>query len=287
MKLVSYKINNHPHLGAVTEHGIVDLHQASGGELPAHALDFLYLGEWALDAARDLVNLADTFTSPEVIKILAPIPNPSKVIGIGLNYMDHVCEIDVDVPEFPTMFCKYPSSLIGHGEIISWSRNLTENVDYEAELAVVIGKTASRVTAENAYEHIAGYTICNDISARDLQFRTGDQWLRGKCLDSFCPMGPYLVTSDEIPDPHSLQIQCRLNDELVQDSSTAELIHKIPQLIEYLSEAFTLLPGDVIITGTPGGVGAFRDPPLWLKSGDTTSVEITGLGCLTNTCQTD
>ena len=284
MKLVSYEIDDQVHLGVLTENGIVNLHQASNGDLPNSALALLQLGETALEAARHIVGEVASFTPLDSVKLLAPIPDPSKVIGIGLNYMDHVREIGAEVPEFPTMFCKYPSSVIGHGETIRWSSKLTQKVDYEAELAVVVGKTARHVTAENAYQYIAGYTICNDISARDLQFRTGDQWLRGKCLDSFCPLGPYLVTRDDIPDPHQLRIQCRVNNELVQDSNTTELICKIPQLIEYLSLAFTLLPGDVIITGTPGGVGAFREPPLWLSSGDTVSVEIDGLGCLTNPC---
>ena len=182
------------------------------------------------------------------------------------------------------MFCKYPSSIVGPGADIQWSTSLTNQVDYEAELAVVIGRTARNVAEEDAYGHIAGYMNCNDVSARDLQFTPGDQWLRGKCLDTFCPLGPYLVTRDEIPDPHALSIRCAVNDELVQDSNTGEMIYRIPYLIEYLSAAFTLLPGDIIATGTPHGVGAFSKPPRWLKNGDRVSVEIEGLGALENTC---
>ncbi|MCP4391630.1 MAG: fumarylacetoacetate hydrolase family protein, partial [Gammaproteobacteria bacterium] len=170
------------------------------------------------------------------------------------------------------------------GEDIRWASNLTDQVDYEAELAVVIGKTARHVEAEVVYDCIAGYMNCNDVSARDLQFKPGDQWLRGKCLDSFCPLGPYLVTRDEVPDPHQLSIKCMLNGDVMQDSNTHEMIYNIPYLIEYLSAAFTLLPGDVIATGTPHGVGAFRDPPIWLKSGDTVTVEVEGLGSLSNRC---
>ena len=198
--------------------------------------------------------------------------------------MDHVREAGFEVPEFATMFCKYPSSIIGDGDDIRWSQQLTQQVDYEAELALVIGKTARRVAAGDAYDYIAGYLNCNDVTARDLQFRPGDQWLRGKCLDSFCPLGPWLVSADEIPDPHDLSIQCRINGQVLQDSNTSEIIHRIPQLIEYLSEAFTLQPGDVIITGTPHGVGAFRKPPLWLTDGDIVEVEVEGLGVLKNHC---
>ena len=164
---------------------------------------------------------------------------------------------------------------------------MTEMDDYEAELALVIGRRARRVRAEEAYDYVAGYLNCNDVTARDLQFRPGDQWLRGKCLDSFCPLGPWLVTRDEIPDPHALEIRCRVNGRTLQQSSTDQIIHRIPQLIEYLSEAFTLQPGDVIITGTPHGVGAFRKPPLWLEDGDVVEVEVEGLGVLRNQCRID
>lgn len=284
MKLVSYEIDKRSHLGVLTDEGIINLHQASGGELPDDMLELLELGNSALSTARDLTIRSKPDTPVDSVNLLAPITNPSKVVAIGLNYRDHIRETGLDAPEFPTMFCKYPSAIVGDGDAIRWSSSLTRQVDYEAELAVVIGKPTRRVSAVNALDHVAGYTNCNDISARDLQFRTGDQWLRGKCLDSFCPLGPYLVTRDEIPDPHALQIQCRINDEVRQNSSTAELLCKIPELIEYLSEAFTLLPGDIIATGTPHGVGAFRDPPVWLQHGDKIEVEIGGLGCLHNTC---
>jgi 2-keto-4-pentenoate hydratase/2-oxohepta-3-ene-1,7-dioic acid hydratase in catechol pathway len=205
-------------------------------------------------------------------------------VAIGLNYMDHIREADIEIPDLATMFCKYPSAIIGSGDEICWSTALTQQVDYEAELAVVIGKAARHVSEADAYDYVAGYMNCNDVSARDLQFHPGDQWLRGKCLDSFCPLGPWLVTADEIDDPHNLSIKCRLNDQLMQDSNTDQMIYRIPHLIKYLSEAFTLLPGDVIVTGTPHGVGAFRDPPIWLVPGDTVEVEIEGLGILSNRC---
>jgi 2-keto-4-pentenoate hydratase/2-oxohepta-3-ene-1,7-dioic acid hydratase in catechol pathway len=158
-------------------------------------------------------------------------------------------------------------------------------VDYEAELGVVIGTTARRVSAEGAYAYVAGYTCLNDVSARDLQF--GDkQWVRGKSLDTFCPMGPWLVTRDELPDPHTLAIRCSVNGELLQDSNTSELIFGVPELVSFLSHAFTLLPGDVIATGTPSGVGVFRKPPRFLKDGDAVVVEIEGIGRLENSCRT-
>ena len=285
MKLVSYKSTaEQTHLGAVKDDRIVNLHRASAGELPDDMLEFLKAGEVAMQAAKDLLATADDGIPVDSVKLLSPVTNPSKIIAIGLNYMDHIREADIGTPELATMFCKYPSAIIGTDADIHWSRGLTQQVDYEAELAVVIGKVAKDVSEANAYDYIAGYMNCNDVSARDLQFRPGDQWLRGKCLDSFCPLGPCLVTSDEIDDPHNLSIKCMLNGQLMQDSNTREMIYRIPYLIEYLSEAFTLLPGDVIATGTPHGVGAFRNPPIWLGQGDVVSVEVEGLGSLTNRC---
>lgn len=288
MKLVSYQVSdNQPHLGAVKDDRIINLNSASGATLPDDMLRFLQLGNAAMKTAREVLDDAVGELTLDAVRLLSPVPNPSKVVAIGLNYMDHIREADIGVPELATMFCKYPSSIIGSGEDIRWSTDLTAQVDYEAELAVVIGKTARNVDAELAYDHVAGYMNCNDVSARDLQFKPGDQWLRGKCLDTFCPLGPYLVTRDEIEDPHQLSIRCRVNGEIMQDSSTSEMIYRIPYLIEYLSAAFTLLPGDVIATGTPHGVGAFRQPPVWLKSGDEVSVEIEGLGSLQNRCSVD
>lgn len=272
------------HLAALVDNQVIDLHQASGGDLPGDMRSFLEAGQSAMQQALQIVATKPEGKPLDSVKLLSPICNPSKVIAIGLNYADHVRETGIPMPELAAMFCKYPSAIIGHGEDIRWPTALTQQVDYEAELAVVIGKTARNVKEAQAYDYIAGYTICNDISARDLQFKPGDQWLRGKCLDTFCPLGPYLVTPDEIADPHQLSIKCLLNGETMQDSRTAEMIYKVPYLIQYLSEAFTLLPGDVIITGTPHGVGAFRKPPIWLKNGDEVVVEIEGLGSLRNRC---
>jgi 2-keto-4-pentenoate hydratase/2-oxohepta-3-ene-1,7-dioic acid hydratase in catechol pathway len=285
MKLVSYQFSDENiHLGAVIEDKIVNLNQLSSGGLAGNMLEFLQSGDIAMQIAKDLLGQAQGDIPLNAVKLLSPIPNPSKVVAIGLNYMDHIREADIGVPELATMFCKYPSAIIGSGDEIRWSTGLTQQVDYEAELAVVIGKTAKNVSEADAYDYIAGYMNCNDVSARDLQFRPGDQWLRGKCLDSFCPLGPYLVTRDEIDDPHKLSIKCELNGQPMQDSNTAEMIYRIPYLINYLSEAFTLLPGDVIATGTPQGVGAFRNPPIWLEHDDVVAVTIEGLGVLSNRC---
>ena len=247
---------------------------------------FLEMGEAAMDLARTIAVSASDAEAVALadVKLMAPIMNPSKIVAIGLNYMDHVRESGGTVPSLATMFTKYPSSIIGPGDAIRWDPALTSEVDFEAELAVVIGKRARNVKEEDAFEFIAGYMNCHDVSARDLQLKRGDQWIMGKSLDTFCPLGPYLVTSDEIADPHNLSIRCLVNGEALQDSSTKELIFKIPYLIAYLSRGFTLLPGDVITTGTPDGVGAFRDPPVYLKDGDVTTVEVEGLGQLTNPC---
>jgi 2-keto-4-pentenoate hydratase/2-oxohepta-3-ene-1,7-dioic acid hydratase in catechol pathway len=288
MKLLSYQDDSgQPHLGALQQQRIVNLHQASRAALPDDMLEFLRLGPAAMQTARNLLDEHRDGPALDAVRLLAPITNPGKVVAIGLNYMDHVLEGGFEVPEFPTMFCKYSSSIVASGDDIRWSAQLTQQVDYEAELALVIGTAAHKVSAADAHEHIAGYLNCNDVTARDLQFRPGDQWLRGKCVDSFCPLGPWLVSADEIPDPHALSIQCRVNGRVLQDSSTAQIIHRIPQLIEYLSAAFTLHPGDVVITGTPNGVGAFRKPPLWLADGDIVEVEVEGLGVLRNRCVID
>lgn len=272
------------HLAALLGDRVINLQQASGGELPDDMRGFLEAGDTAMRLAAEIIVSQPASIEASSVKLLSPITNPSKVIAIGLNYADHVRESGIPMPELATMFCKYPSSIIGDEEQIRWSSALTQQVDYEVELAIVMGKTARHVKQADAYDYIAGYTICNDVSARDLQFKPGDQWLRGKCLDSFCPLGPYLVTRDEIADPHQLTIKTLLNGDIMQDSNTAEMIYQIPYLIEYLSEAFTLVPGDVIATGTPHGVGAFRNPPIWMKHGDEVIVEIEGLGRLRNYC---
>ena len=211
---------------------------------------------------------------------MLPIERPQKIICIGLNYRDHAEEQGVDLPERPLLFAKWPNALIGPGEPIVLPP-ITEKVDYEAELGVVIGSPASRVSVENALEAVAGYTCVNDVSARDLQFSDG-QWVRGKSLDTFCPVGPALVPATDVPDPQALGIRAILNGEVMQDSTTANMVFGVAEIIAFISQAITLEPGDLIATGTPAGVGVFRDPQVLLKPGDEITIEIDGIGTLTN-----
>ena len=217
-------------------------------------------------------------------ELLPPIDRPGKVVAIGRNYREHVNEEGVEPPAAPLIFAKWPSAIVGPGAEIRWDPGLTGQVDYEAELAVVIGRTARRVPAGEALGYVLGYTCLNDVSARDLQFGDG-QWVRGKSLDTFCPMGPMLVTADEIPDPQDLDIECRIGDRVVQQANTSLMCFGVAALVSYCSQAFTLDPGDVIATGTPGGVGIFRTPPVLLADGDEVSVEIERIGCLSNVCR--
>ena len=219
-------------------------------------------------------------------KLLAPIARPGKVVAIGRNYREHVNEEGVEAPTAPLIFAKWPSSIVGPGAEIRWDPGLTGQVDYEAELAVVIGRTARRVPEAEALGYVLGYTCLNDVSARDLQFGDG-QWVRGKSLDTFCPMGPVLVTADEIPDPQDLDIECRIGDRVVQQANTSLMYFGVAALVSYCSQAFTLDPGDVIATGTPGGVGIFRTPPVLLADGDEVSVDIERIGRLSNVCRWD
>lgn len=218
------------------------------------------------------------------VTINAPLI-PSKIIGIGLNYADHARETGKEPPAEPLIFGKFSSSIIGHGEAISWQRSITDQVDWEGELAVVIGRRARHVSEDEALKHVFGYTCANDVSARDLQFVKDSQWARAKGLDTFCPIGPYIVTRDEITNPHALAITTRVNDEIMQQGNTSDLIFSIPKLVAYCSRMFTLEPGDLILTGTPSGVGRARKPPRFLTDGDRVSVHIEGIGELANTCQ--
>jgi len=218
------------------------------------------------------------------VKIEAPFV-PGKIIAIGLNYADHAAEAGMEPPDHPLVFAKFSSSVIGHGDEIVWSKSITTEVDWEVELAVIIGKRARKVTKDDALKHVYGYTVANDVSARDLQLRIDAQWTRGKSLDTFCPLGPIVVTRDEIDDTSNLNLKTTLNGEVVQDSNTKNLIFDVPTLIEYLSQNFTLNPGDVILTGTPPGVGMGMKPPRFLEDGDEITVSVEGIGDLTNKCR--
>jgi 2-keto-4-pentenoate hydratase/2-oxohepta-3-ene-1,7-dioic acid hydratase in catechol pathway len=212
--------------------------------------------------------------------LLAPL-TPGKILAVGQNYLDHIREQGAEPPGLPVLFPKFPSSVIGPGEEIFWTDGLTEQVDYEAELAVVIGRRATRVAESEALEHVFGYTGANDVTARDLQFGDG-QWTRGKGLDRFLPLGPVVVEAAEVPDPQDVDVRCRVNGATVQSSSTREMVFSVAQLIAFISDAITLEPGDVILTGTPDGVGYFREPQLFLAPGDEVEVEIGDFGVLAN-----
>ena len=214
------------------------------------------------------------------VRLLAPVPRPGKVIGIGLNYRDHAAESGAEIPEAPILFQKFANSVIGPGEPIVIPPE-TEQPDYEAELGVVIGRTAHRVSEAEALSYVAGYTCMNDVSARDLQFQSS-QWMLGKAIDTFLPCGPWLVTADEIPDPQALAVRLTLNGEELQSSSTAQMVFGVAELVAFITRTTTLDPGDLIATGTPPGVGFARTPPVWLKDGDVVSVEVEGIGTLTN-----
>jgi len=208
-----------------------------------------------------------------------PIPRPGKIVCVGLNYKDHAEEQGVDLPEAPLLFAKFTTSLIGPGEPIVIP-SLVTKCDYEAELGVVIGTTVRNVSRENALEAVAGYVVANDVSARDLQFADG-QWTRGKSPDTFCPVGK-LVPAAEVPDPQQLKIRAILNGNVMQDSTTANMVFGVAEIIAYVTRVITLEPGDLIATGTPAGVGAFRDPPVFMQDGDEITIEIERLGSITN-----
>ncbi len=272
MELVTYSVGGgETRIGSVDDGEI----QPLGG---ASMIEFIERGG-SPEPGEDTVAL-------EEARIHAPVAQPQKVICIGLNYEDHAAETGADIPEKPIVFAKYANSIIGSGEAIRIPP-ITQQPDYEAELAVVIGRTARNVSQAEALEHVFGYANANDVSARDIQLGEGGQWTRGKAIDTFCPLGPYIVTRDEVPDPQNLSVRCTLNGEVVQDGHTSRMIFSVAELVAFLSTGMTLVPGDIIITGTPPGVGMARDPQLWLKDGDEVSVEIEKLGTLTNPVETE
>jgi 2-keto-4-pentenoate hydratase/2-oxohepta-3-ene-1,7-dioic acid hydratase in catechol pathway len=251
-----------------------------------HALELAHPGttDPLLDLLRQGQDLASVATGAPVplrdLRALAPIARPGKIVAIGLNYEDHTAETGLEAPAEPLTFAKYPSSIIGPDEAIVVPTAITKEVDWEAELAVVIG-TQCGPDRRGTMRDVAAYTVANDVSARDLQF--GDkQWTRGKSLDTFCPLGPALVTRDEVPDPHALRIWTTVNDATMQDASTADMIFDIPALLDFLTATVTLEPGDVVLTGTPPGVGGFRTPPVFLADGDVVTVGVEGIGELRN-----
>ena len=215
------------------------------------------------------------------IELSAPVKSPSKIVAIGLNYADHASESKLELPKTPLVFAKFPGSIIGMDENIIIPANITQRVDYEVELGVIIGRKAKNVPVNEALNYVFGYTVLNDISARDLQFSDG-QWVRAKSLATFCPLGPVVVTADEIPDVQNLRLTCEVNGKLLQDDTTANMIFGVAELISILSHSFTFEPGDIIATGTPSGVGFSRKPPIYLKNGNVVKASIEGIGELVN-----
>jgi acylpyruvate hydrolase len=260
---------------------VVDLHRADPS-LPDSMKALLHAIDGNLKPVMDAVSAASAEARlPMAAVALGPVvPDPDKIICIGLNYRDHAKETNLPIPETPTVFAKYPNTLIGSGDTIRIPA-ATSEVDYEAELAFVIGRRAKDVSVQNALAYVAGYTVFNDVSGRDFQMRTS-QWTLGKSFDTFGPLGPALVTSDEIPDPQALGIRLRVGDELLQDSSTSNMIFGVADLVAHLSSVMTLECGDVVATGTPSGVGFTRKPPRFLRHGETVQVEIDRLGVLEN-----
>lgn len=239
-----------------------------------------------LDAARELVIKASSALNRRPladIELGPPVPRPRNIVCVGKNYPLHAAEEGEAVPSSPLLFGKHSSTVRGPAEPIEWDPNYTEQVDYEVELAVVIGSHARHVSEEDALSHVFGYMAANDVSARDIQFDDG-QWLRGKSLESFLPTGPVLATVDEIDDPQNLELSLRVNGVIKQKSNTSKMYYSIREVISFASRAFTLLPGDVILTGTPGGVGVFRDPPEFLANGDIVEAEVESIGVLRNHC---
>lgn len=278
MRFVTIHRNHYAEAALLAEDQVIGLRAAGFPDM----LSVIAGGADSLDRVR---RWADNPPGGDVLdatagRMLAPIPRPPKFICIGLNYRDHAEESKLPIPEVPTVFAKFPTAVTGHGHPIVLPRNSTKP-DYEAEFAIVIGRRGRHIAEENWRDYVFGYTMVNDVSARDFQMATS-QWMIGKTFDTFAPMGPSIVTADEIPDPHNLSISLELSGEVMQNSNTSNLIFKVPRLIAYLSSVFTLEPGDVIATGTPAGVGFARKPPRWLKPGDEVRVRVEGLGELMN-----
>ncbi|MGA9173237.1 MAG: fumarylacetoacetate hydrolase family protein [Thermoactinomyces sp.] len=276
MKLLTYRTDMGLRTGIVTAEGVVPVPYSMDEIVQGGQALLAELGQLQKSAKRDELLREDE------LNVGPCLPHPGKMICVGLNYRKHADETNSPIPETPILFNKFPNTLAADQDEIFIPYN-SEQVDYEAELAIVIGKTAKRVSEEEALDYVFGYCTANDVSARDLQFRT-NQWLLGKCCDGFSPIGPYLVTADEVGDPNNLGIRAYVNGELRQDSNTSDMIFSCRQIVSYISEHMTLSPGDIIFTGTPEGVilGYPKEKQVWLKDGDEVTIEIDKLGRLTN-----
>jgi 2-keto-4-pentenoate hydratase/2-oxohepta-3-ene-1,7-dioic acid hydratase in catechol pathway len=275
MKLVTFRTaDTHPRPGLLVDNFILDLAPLGF----ADAIAYIRACPEALHDPAIKTNAPQL--ALEHVRLLAPIPAPPRIFCVGLNYRDHAVESKMEIPKLPTIFLKLASSVIGPGEPVRIP-SLTRQPDYEVELAIVIGKPGRNIAKENWQNHVFGYTILNDVSARDIQLATS-QWTLGKSFDTFCPIGPAIVIADEIPDPHALDIRLSIDGEVLQHSNTRELIFKGPDLISYISSITELQTGDIISTGTPAGVGLGRKPQRWLRPGETMTAEVEGLGQLIN-----
>jgi 2-keto-4-pentenoate hydratase/2-oxohepta-3-ene-1,7-dioic acid hydratase in catechol pathway len=290
-RLVTFEHDGVRKYGVRQGEQIIDLTSASSAEAlvgslggaaaPGDLAALVALGDRGITAAQDAVEAGRPTIALDAVKILAPIPAPTSVYAIGRNYADHVAEAGGEAPSMPRLFPKYRTTVIGPGDAIV-KPALTQQLDWEVEFAVVIGKYADHVNAEDALDHVVAYTLINDVSARDIQFSKPEQLVLAKNFRTFCPMGPELVTKDEVPDPNSLAVRSWVNGEPMQDSNTSQLIFNTQKLVEFLSSVLPLMPGDIISTGTPEGVGAFRKPPIWLKAGDEVRLALGDLIEMTN-----
>jgi 2-keto-4-pentenoate hydratase/2-oxohepta-3-ene-1,7-dioic acid hydratase in catechol pathway len=282
MRLATIQTAVGPRAAALRDADYVDLH-ATDPALPASVRGLLEGGPEMLAAASRAAGRRDAVTHPAAqARLLAPVPDPHKIVCLGLNYRDHAAESGAPIPKDPILFSKYATALIGPEQPIILPA-VSREVDYEAELVIVVGKRGRNFRAEDAAAYAAGYMVGHDVSARDWQLKKdGKQWMVGKTFDTFAPTGPFVVTADEVPDPHALPIRLRLNGVTMQDSNTSQMIFGVGATLAYLSQVFTLEPGDLVFTGTPPGVGMARKPPVFLKGGDVVEVEIGGLGVLRN-----
>jgi 2-keto-4-pentenoate hydratase/2-oxohepta-3-ene-1,7-dioic acid hydratase in catechol pathway len=282
MRLATIQTAAGPRAAVLHGDHYVELH-ATDSSLPPSVRELLEAGPTALKAAGQAAQRDKAVRHPAATaRLLAPVPDPHKIVCLGLNYRDHAAESGSPIPKDPVLFSKYATALIGHGQNIVLPP-VSQEVDYEAELVFVIGKRGRNVRADAAAEYVAGYTIGHDVSARDWQLKKdGKQWMVGKTFDTFAPTGPVLVTADEVPDPQRLGIRLRLNGQTMQDSNTSQMIFNVGATLAYLAQVFTLEPGDLVFTGTPPGVGVARKPPVFLKGGDVVEVEIDGMGVLRN-----
>jgi 2-keto-4-pentenoate hydratase/2-oxohepta-3-ene-1,7-dioic acid hydratase in catechol pathway len=275
--LVTFSVKGTQRPGALKDGRVLEL----GGE--GDLMQIIEGGPAALDAVAEKIAAWDgPDHALEAVTLHAPVARPPKIIGIGLNYIDHCREAGLDVPKFPVVFTKYSTSVSGPYDDVVWHTNVCQEVDYEVELGVVIGRPAFQVDEQSALNYVFGYTTVNDVSARDLQLRPPGQWDLGKSLDTFCPYGPGIVTADKIPNPQALDLKLRVNGEEKQRSNTTNMVFGVANLIAFLSQGITLLPGDLIATGTPFGVGLGMKPPVYLNDGDVCEAEVEGIGIIRN-----